>query len=80
MRPVQVLQLGIKYHTVIQHVVCLNIYTMRHKFSNFHLIFKLQFGMKMKRNKTFNPSIFDALAIIISLEYHFSVRQYTTSN
>ena len=24
------------------------IYTMRHKFSNFHLIFKMQTGMKMK--------------------------------
>ena len=41
-------------------------YTMRHKFSNFHLIIKLQIGMKMKRNKIFNPSIFDAFAIIIS--------------
>ena len=24
------------------------IYTMRHKFSNFHLVFKMQMGMKMK--------------------------------
>ena len=24
------------------------LYTMRHKFSNFHLIFKMQIGMKMK--------------------------------
>ena len=50
-------------------IVCENVaikYTMRYKFSNFHLIFKLQIGMKMKRNKIFSPSIFDALAIIIS--------------
>ena len=40
-------------------------FTMRHKFSNFHLIFKMQNGMKMKVNKIFNPLIFNALAIIM---------------
>ena len=35
-------------------------YTMKHKFSNFHMIFKMQIG------RIFNPSIFNALAIIIS--------------
>ena len=41
-------------------------YTMRHKFSNFQFIFKMHIGIKMKRNKIFNPLIFDALAITIS--------------
>ena len=39
---------------------------MRHKFSNFYLIFKMQIGMTMKCNKILNPSIVDALAIIMS--------------
>ena len=42
------------------------MYTMRHKFSNFQFIFKMQIGIKMKRNKIFNPLIFYALAITIS--------------
>ena len=29
------------------HYIC-QLYTMRHKFSNFNLIFKMQIGMKMK--------------------------------
>ena len=32
-------------------------YTMRHRFSNFHLIFKMQTLMKMKWNKIFNQPI-----------------------
>ena len=28
--------------------LCKTLYTMRHKFSNLHLIFKMQIGMKMK--------------------------------
>ena len=49
-----------------------SLYTMRHKFSNFHLIFKMQIGLKMKWNKIFNPSIFDALAIIMS-DFHWNI-------
>ena len=44
----------------------LDLYTMRHKFSNFHSIFKMQIGMKIKRKKIFDPSIFDTSAIIMS--------------
>ena len=47
-------------------------YTMRHKFSNFHLTFKMQNGMKMKGNKIFNPLIFDALAIIMP-NFHWNI-------
>ena len=45
---------------------------MRHKFSNFHLIFKLPIGMKMKLNKISIPSIFDALVIIMS-NFHWNI-------
>ena len=29
-------------------VTCAKTFTMRHKLSNFHLIFKIEIGMKMK--------------------------------
>ena len=35
-------------HSIVVTRLRLFIYTMRHKFSNFHLIFKIQIGMKMK--------------------------------
>ena len=45
---------------------------MKHKFSNFHLIFKMHICMKMKWNQIFNASIFDALAIIMS-NFHWNI-------
>ena len=42
------------------------IYSMIHNFINFHLMFKIQIGMKMKLNKLFIPTIFNALAITSS--------------
>ena len=45
---------------------------MRHKFSNFHFIFKLSIGMTMKLNKISIPSIFHALAIIMS-NFHWNI-------
>ena len=62
-----------KQVSICAHMSCGSLkYTMRHKFSNFHLIFKMQIGMKMKWNKIFNPSIFDALAIIMS-NFHWNI-------
>ena len=47
-------------------------YTMRHKFSNFHLIFKNAIWYDDEVKQTFNPSIFEALAIIMS-NLHWNV-------